>query len=182
MKQNIRYYHRWLLVLTLILIFTVCNSGLTFAHSELVIAEPGPGEELFRSPAQVLLVFDKPISAQSNIIVFSDNFQMLNLVKVQHDLKTPHELVATLPPLSSGRYTVQWQVTSLDGDVVIGSYSFAVTGLLINTISLTEWWSVGFVVLFSSLSIAVIFYWRKNIKPNLFPKSSPTRKAHLVRF
>ena len=180
MKQFVWCVHRWALVSFLIFIFTVFNSRFAFAHSELVIAEPAPGQNLFRSPARVRLVFDEPISAQSDIIVFGDNFQMLNLGKVQHDPKIPSELVATLPHLSQGRYTVQWRVTSLDRDIVTGSYSFVVTGLLINAISSTEWRSSGFMVLFSLLSILAFSYWRKNIKQKPPQKPSSSRKLHLV--
>ena len=163
MKQYIWCLHRWALASFLILVFAVFNPRLAFAHSELVISEPTPGQNLFRSPAQVRLLFDEPISAQSDIIVFGDDFQMLNL-EVHYDPKIPHELVAILPHLSSGRYTVQWQVTSLDRDVVTGSYSFAVTGLLINVINPAMWQSVGNVALFGLLSIFAFFRWRKNIK------------------
>lgn len=170
-----QYICRWVLTIYTVVIFAVFNSGVVFAHSELVGAEPAPGEKLFRAPSQVRLIFDEPISAQSEIIVFGDNFRMLDPIKVQNDPKAPHELIAILPHLSAGRYTVQWRVTSLDRDIVTGSYSFAVTGLLINAISPTEWRSVGLMTLFSLFSILAFFYWRKNIKLNPPQKPQSSR-------
>ena len=92
------------------------------AHAQLISAEPAIGSTLDFYPSQLRLTFDQPLSPLSNVQLLADNFESIELVQQQ----VSNELLATLPPLQQGVYTVQYDVISADGDIVLGSYEFAI--------------------------------------------------------
>ncbi len=93
-----------------------------FAHAQLITADPAIGSTLDYYPTELRLTFDQPISSLSTVRLLADNFKVIDLPQQQ----VANELLAGLPPLQQGVYTVQYDVISVDGDIVRGSYEFAI--------------------------------------------------------
>lgn len=141
-----------------------------FAHAELVMAEPAPGTRLYRSPAQIRLTFGEPVAPNSTIVVFGNNFRAINGLQVLYNAATPAQLVATLPSLSPGQYTVQWKAVSVDGDIVSGSYAFSVTDSLIDAINRKEWLRGGMLAILGLTLVAGVIRWHKRSKRTIQPQ------------
>ena len=107
------------LLLCLIVVHTVQ------AHSELLRAEPGPGERVV-APQEIRLRFSEMVTEETAVWLFADGFQQVPDVVVQVDPVSLQEVVASLPPLPPGVYTVQWTAVALDGHGLSGSYMFEV--------------------------------------------------------
>ena len=95
------------------------------SHALLISAEPDVGSTLNYSPRTLRLMFDQPIAAQSTVQLLVTNFVMIDGVQMQ-TVDAPNVLEAQLPALQTGVYTVAYDVLSADGDLVQGSYEFAV--------------------------------------------------------
>ncbi len=95
------------------------------AHAGLVSAEPLAGEEIDESPAEVRLVFSEPIGPESQIVLFGEGFQRVDGVVSAQPPDDPTLLIATVPPLADGVYTVQYDVVSADGHPISGTYTFS---------------------------------------------------------
>lgn len=109
--------------LTLLLCLVVVNT--VQAHSELVRAEPGPGERVV-APAELRLRFSTQVTEETAVLLFADGFQPVAGVVAQLDRVSQQEVVVPLPPLPPGVYTVQWTAVAVDGHGLSGSYMFEV--------------------------------------------------------
>ena len=96
------------------------------AHASLLSSTPANGAVLSSSPLQVRLVFSEPIVAElSHVMLASPDGRLLKL----ESHADPHEvraLLATLPSLANGGYSVDWHIISADGHPVSGLVSFSV--------------------------------------------------------
>lgn len=99
-------------------------TGLALSHGNLQSAKPGPGETVSRSPLTIELTFNEPIQSGSvNVVQAGGTAIPLTLLEIT----SPDMLVAHVDrTLEDGEYSVLWMVTSEDGHVINGSYSFAV--------------------------------------------------------
>ncbi len=115
-----------------------------FAHTVLVEAMPPSGASLAQSPQEFRLTFDEPIAIGSKIDLMVGLFEPVAGVVSFVDPNTPMDLIAEVPPLGPGYYSVQWTVLSLDGHTHQGSYSIQIR-------ESTDGWRIGW-----WLAIAVV--------------------------
>ena len=96
-----------------------------FAHASLRSESPGFKQRLSASPSRVVLQFDQSVDALPKAIVVL-NPKGKNLAGKPRAVSSRRELVASLPKLPKGPYTVRWQALSNDGHIVSGVYTFGV--------------------------------------------------------
>jgi copper transport protein len=101
----------------------VAFAGPAQAHAVLVSADPRPGYTA-RSVSRVVLTFDEAVAVTgSSLTVTGASGRVATPVSIG----TSRTARATLTtPLPDGAYTVAWQVTADDGDVVTGTFGFGV--------------------------------------------------------
>lgn len=99
-----------------------------WAHAFLVQTSPAASARLIKSPRQLTLDFTEAIVPTSgNAMMVKNNTGQTFLLRDIHLSHGHSTLVATLPPLPVGMYTVDWSVVSaLDGHPSQGEYTFAV--------------------------------------------------------
>jgi copper transport protein len=96
-----------------------------FAHASLVTESPGFRQRLAQPPRTIVLRFDQTVSALPKaIVVLTRNGD--NLARAAHVSGHGRSLVASVPRLPRGPYTVRWEALSNDGHVVSGVYTFGV--------------------------------------------------------
>jgi copper transport protein len=96
-----------------------------FAHATLVHEAPGFRQRLAQPPHTIVLRFDQTVSAlPKGIVVLSRDGR--NLAGAARVSGSGRSLVASLPRLPRGPYTVRWEALSNDGHVVSGVYTFGV--------------------------------------------------------
>ncbi|MEN1967109.1 copper resistance protein CopC [Lentibacillus sp. N15] len=98
------------------------------AHSTLLEKTPAEKVVTDKSPSTLKLRFNEPIEKDLATVTIYD-WNAKPVFTGNPDEKGPKRaplLEFTLPKLKQGTYTVQWNVVSLDGHPVAGSYSFAV--------------------------------------------------------
>ena len=97
-----------------------------FAHANLTQREPDFGKRLATSPPAVLLHFDQGVD------VFANSIEVRSargaLVTAGPARTIDKQRIATVPlrHLPKGAYTVRWHVTSFEGHVISGVYTFGV--------------------------------------------------------
>lgn len=96
------------------------------AHAELRTANPAPGATLRRSPETIQLTFSEPLGPTSTFTLYGQGFQAVAGVEPVLSGQDGNQLTASIPPMAAGTYTVQWNVTGVDGHAASGSYAFAV--------------------------------------------------------
>jgi copper transport protein len=107
----------WLAVLAL--------PATAFAHASLIHGEPAFRQRLAHSPAEILLRFDQSVTAlPGSIAVLTPGGR--NVAGPARAVPAKRAVVARLPRLPRGPYTVRWQAMSNDGHVVSGVYTFGV--------------------------------------------------------
>ena len=120
---------RWMRVLLCSICLTMLAATPALAHAELESATPADGETLGQAPTEVRLSFAEPVEAAfSPVEVYGPDGARVDGDDGGLDPNDPSVVVASLQPgLPAGAYTVQWTVTSADGDPVSGEYSFGVS-------------------------------------------------------
>ncbi len=111
----------------------VCAFGLpvasTFAHSQLVKAEPPRRAILTKSPTQVRLWFNENIEGDyASLVVLDAKKQPISDERPALATDDPKSIVLSLPELAPGKYSVKFRVLSVDGHVVESSYDFSIKG------------------------------------------------------
>lgn len=96
------------------------------AHAVLQSSIPSANSVVESSPPAIVLDYDEDVEASlASVQVFDADRQPVDL-----GAPTPGEdnsiLVATMPALDDGLYAVIWRVTSTDGHVIDGAFSFQV--------------------------------------------------------
>ncbi|HZS23906.1 MAG TPA: copper resistance protein CopC [Gaiellaceae bacterium] len=93
------------------------------AHASLVKESPAYKQELRATPHSIVLTFDQTVELLPNAVeVLDENGR--DLARPAHT--KGRYLVAPLPRLPRGAYTVRWKTLSTDGHVVSGVYTFGV--------------------------------------------------------
>jgi copper resistance protein C len=113
---------RYLILLALLLI----RPFPVQAHAFLDHAEPSVGSTVTSSPAAVTLTFTEPIEpAFSRVEVRDAHGHRVDSAPAEHP--APDRLSLALPPLSTGTYTVQWKVISIDTHETEGTFRFSLS-------------------------------------------------------
>jgi copper transport protein len=119
--------YRFLLILSFfVTLFSWARADFAQAHAQLLEARPAPGSTLDSPPAEIRLIFNEPIGADSRISLFDSSFYAMTGIESQVDSQNPEQLVATLPPLERGIYNVNWTAVSADGHAISGSFRFQI--------------------------------------------------------
>jgi copper transport protein len=96
-----------------------------FAHASLRKETPSFKQRLAVAPRQVVLQFDQTVDALPKAIeVLAQNGT--NVAGTPRAVPSQREIVAPLPRLPKGPYTVRWHALSNDGHIVSGVYTFGV--------------------------------------------------------
>jgi copper transport protein len=96
-----------------------------FAHASLARESPTFRERFASSPREVLLRFDQSVTAfPSSIVVLTEDGK--NVAAPARAIPAKRAIIAHLPVLPRGPYTVRWHAMSNDGHVVSGVYTFGV--------------------------------------------------------
>ncbi|MEX1106632.1 MAG: copper resistance protein CopC [Ilumatobacteraceae bacterium] len=103
----------------------VVPSGTASAHAGLENSIPAASSVLEESPTAITLDFDEPIEAGlTSIQLFDDQ---ATLVETGDPTAAGDDIVtASVPTLDDGLYAVVWRITSIDGHVIDGAFSFQV--------------------------------------------------------
>lgn len=116
----------------LVLFWAACLLGAALAHpaSAHVFferAEPRVGSVVTTPPPMITIWFDGQIEpAFSTITVVDTARQRVDREDGRVDADDPTRLVAGLPRLPDGTYTVLWRVVALDGHPTEGRFTFTV--------------------------------------------------------
>jgi copper transport protein len=94
-----------------------------FAHASLARESPSYKQELQHAPRAVVLSFDQNVELLPNAVEVFD-LHAKNVALPAH--VKGRELIAPLPRLPRGPYTIRWKALSTDGHVVSGVYTFGV--------------------------------------------------------
>jgi copper transport protein len=96
------------------------------AHAVLQSSIPGANSVVESSPPQLVLDYDEAVEASlASIEVFDAERRQIELGEPIAGDDTSI-VVATMPSLDDGLYAVVWRVTSADGHVIDGAFSFQV--------------------------------------------------------
>lgn len=112
--------------LRVLLLVALALTGATpaAAHSLLLGATPAPDAVLTASPPAVVLRFNNRIEKRLSRVRLVDERGTVAAAPTRADGETAESLEAAVPPLAPGTWRVEWQVFSIDGHVVTGSYRF----------------------------------------------------------
>lgn len=96
-----------------------------FAHNELRQSIPAAGAILPASPPEIHLLFSET-PAGAFVKLFDRQFQEIPGLEVLPASGAANEVVALVPELANGTYTVQWLTVSMDNHSVTGTFQFEV--------------------------------------------------------
>jgi copper transport protein len=98
------------------------------AHSQLVSSAPGAGDVVPTSPTEIRLVFSEPLEPKySSLDLLDPVGQTILLGQGSVDPTDPRALVAKVPALANGSYTVNWRnVSAADGHATSGFITFGI--------------------------------------------------------
>jgi copper transport protein len=102
------------------------GGGTAFAHASLVNSTPAANSVLEVGPEAIVLDFDEAIEAGLASIVLYDSDSRALEVGSPTAGADDTIVSVTAPSLDDGLYAVVWRVTSADGHVVDGAFSFQV--------------------------------------------------------
>jgi copper transport protein len=106
-------------VIALLAVFAASSA---FAHATLLKSDPADGSVVESAPAELVLVFNEPVSPIDIRLIASDGTG-IDLTQV-----SPHneQVSVPLPALAKGTHALSWRVVSTDGHPVGGSIVFSV--------------------------------------------------------
>lgn len=108
-------------------LWAILCAAPVLAHAELLRATPAEGGTLSEQPGEVRLVFDEPVRAEFAPVKVTDaGGDRVDDGEADTSTRDPDVVVAPLGELPAGDYTVEWRVTSADGDPISGEYRFSV--------------------------------------------------------
>ena len=104
------------------------SAGAALAHAELALADPAAGVGLAQAPAAVIIKFTEPLNLDlSHIDVLDTQGVEVGQGPTEAVPGDPFSMRRALGFLTVGQYAVQWtSVSTLDGHVLQGTYTFAV--------------------------------------------------------
>ena len=94
------------------------------AHSLLLESAPAAGATLTTAPQELMLRFNNRIEKSLSRVRLLDERGGAQPLVVSVADGAADRLTAVAPPLSPGRWRVEWQVLSTDGHVVTGRFEF----------------------------------------------------------
>ena len=100
--------------------------GSARGHSLLLESAPAADATLATAPAQLVLRFNNRIEKSLSRVRVLDARGVAQPLVVNAAAGSADRLVATVPRLAPGAWTVLWQVLSTDGHVVSGRFEFRV--------------------------------------------------------
>lgn len=100
--------------------------GVAWAHATLQRTEPQMEQRLAVSPRAVVLTFDQSVRVLANGIQVFDASGRLVSGPPHVSARDPRVVLAPLPRLPRGRYTVRWAAISNDSHVGRGIFTFGV--------------------------------------------------------
>jgi copper resistance protein C len=107
-------------------VMALAGAGVASAHATRIATDPADNAELSASPAQVSATFNEKLQPQfaaMTVVGPDGNLWSTGDAKVDGAVAS----VGVRPLGPSGTYTVNYRVTSADGHVVSGSWSFRLT-------------------------------------------------------
>lgn len=124
--QHLRLTRSFPVALATVWLVLLAAPSPASAHAALEASSPAPNSILEVAPDLLTLDFDEPITARlASIEVFD---QTGEAVDIGPPIEVPDQSLvqADLPTLADGTYAVVWRVTSIDGHVVDGAFSFQI--------------------------------------------------------
>jgi methionine-rich copper-binding protein CopC len=123
------------------------------AHTGLESSSPAPGEQFTPAtlPDEIRITFEDPVQPGSTFKLYGEGFSEVPGVAGEIDPEAPDQLVAPMPPLDPGEYSVQWTAISPDGDEISGSFRFSVQPSLLPSV----WW-FGAAILLGGICGAIV--------------------------
>ncbi|MCX5418049.1 copper resistance CopC/CopD family protein [Streptomyces sp. NBC_00059] len=112
-----------LAVASLVLAVLLGTAAPASAHATLLFTSPAADATVPDSPTSLVLVFDQPVGAGSSAL------RLTPADGLGKPTRSQGGRTLTLPvrgKLAEGVHTVDWQVTAQDGDIMTGSYRFAI--------------------------------------------------------
>lgn len=97
--------------------------GLSSAHSILIESTPKHGATLTAAPQSLLLRFNAKIEPTLTKVSLMDSRNHRMPLEIHSD-STVDRIVARMPPLEPGVYTVVYKVLATDGHITQGSIRF----------------------------------------------------------
>jgi copper transport protein len=97
-----------------------------FAHAVLLQRVPTYGAQLATAPREISLQFDQTVDVFANSIDVRSSTGKLVTSGPAHATDSGRRVIVPLRRLPKGAYTVRWHVTSNEGHVVSGVYTFGV--------------------------------------------------------
>ncbi|OOP60976.1 hypothetical protein BMF89_14870 [Arthrobacter sp. SRS-W-1-2016] len=96
------------------------------AHSNLLFTAPAADSTVATAPDTLTLLFDEPVTTAGTPLTLAgpQGSQALGTARLTHENRALE--IPVHGPGGPGIYTVQWQVTAGDGDIMSGSYRYAV--------------------------------------------------------
>lgn len=107
----------------LVLALLLGTAAPASAHATLLFTGPAADATVPDSPKSLVLVFDQPVSLRGSSVRLEPSADLGTATLSRADQAVTVPVRATL---AEGVHTVDWQVTARDGDVMMGSYRFAV--------------------------------------------------------
>lgn len=112
-------------VLAMVVLVALATPGVASAHARLTQTLPTFKQRVESAPAQVVLRFDQRVTAlPGSIRVYSAGGKLVS--GPAHNAGDTRRVVASLPRLPRGAYTIRWNAISSDGHVISGVYTFGV--------------------------------------------------------
>ncbi len=130
-------------------VLVVMSVAVAFAHIALIDSFPAPGEVFDQSPSKVRLIFNEGLGPESSFEIFAEGFKRVEGILAEIDPAASSEMIASIPPLQSGTYTLQWTAVSADGHSATGSFSFAISASNERLDIISSWWVLPVGVLIS---------------------------------
>ena len=107
----------------LVLALLLGTAAPASAHATLLFTSPAADATVADSPKSLVLVFDQPVSLRGSSVRLQPSAGLGTATLSQSNQEVTVPVRTTL---AEGVHTVDWQVTARDGDVMTGSYRFAV--------------------------------------------------------
>jgi copper transport protein len=99
------------------------------AHAKVISSSPSPGEHLSKSPGEIRIVFSEPpVAAMSRIVIVMSDGKEIALA-TRTDSTDSKALIANVPQLAPGSYSVSWRVIPSDGHASTGQIPFAIEAM-----------------------------------------------------